>query len=222
MRILVCIKDHKYREKIKQCIQSVEYNEEVSIETYTTFPTGQRKYDMAFLDIRIDEKRVFDVGVRLYQMNRCINFYMYDNYQYIHKFFVSYGFQYILRNEDDLIIDELKRAYQNYLDIHCLVILTNEKHQYSFYPRDIQYIEDDHHYMKVVIGNHQYEGIIDDYEIIKKRLITHHFIQVHPCYLVNAGYIMEYKSHEIIMKNFHLIPSYLQNSDIMKAVVKAF
>ncbi|MCD7809023.1 MAG: hypothetical protein LUH02_06755, partial [Erysipelotrichaceae bacterium] len=82
--------------------------------------------------------------------------------------------------------------------------------------------EDDHQYMKVVIGNHQYEGIIDDYEIIKKRLLTHHFIQVHPHYFVNAMYIMEYKSHEIIMKNFHSIPSHIPNSDIMKAVLKAF
>ncbi|MCD7809024.1 MAG: hypothetical protein LUH02_06760, partial [Erysipelotrichaceae bacterium] len=139
MRIIICVKDNKYREKIKQFIQSNVYEEEVYIEAYTTFPTGQRKYDIAFLDIRIDEKRVFDVGVRLYQMNQCIIFYMYDSYQYIHEFFEYFGFQYVLNNEDDLIIDELKRAYQNYLDIHCLVILTNEKHQYSFYPRDIQY-----------------------------------------------------------------------------------
>ncbi|MCD7948847.1 MAG: hypothetical protein LUG12_01115 [Erysipelotrichaceae bacterium] len=171
MRVLVCIKDHKYRDNIICIIQSVTYNEEVFIEAYTTFPTGQRKYDIAFLDIRIDAKRVFDVGVRLYQMNQCINFYMYDNFKYIHEFFACYGFQYLLKNDNHIIFEELERAYQNYLDIHCLVIVKKENHQYSFQPCDIQYIEDNHRYMKVIVGNNQYEGIIDNYEIIKKRLI---------------------------------------------------
>ncbi|MCD8029223.1 MAG: LytTR family transcriptional regulator DNA-binding domain-containing protein, partial [Erysipelotrichaceae bacterium] len=93
-----------------------------------------------------------------------------------------------------------------------------------FNPRNIQYIEYYNHHMKVVVGNDRYEGMIDDYNIITKRLEYNHFIQAHPHYLVNAAYIIEYKSHEIRMKNLDILPTTLRNIDIKRAImsVKSF
>ncbi len=219
MKILVCAKDKKYQEKIIELIQEMECEEELVIESSTTLLSNRRKYDIAFLDLRIDAKKAFAMGIKLYDMNHCVNFYMYDDLTYIHDFFNAQGFQYLLNDQDDLIKDELQRAYECYLDFHCKIILKVEHKVMVFNPRNVQYIEYYNHHMKVVVGNKKYIGIIDDYDAIKKRLLGLHYLQVHPHYLVNVAYILEYKSHEIRMKNLDFLPTTIRNIDIQRAIL---
>ncbi|MCD7840588.1 MAG: hypothetical protein LUG46_08200 [Erysipelotrichaceae bacterium] len=219
MKILVCAKDKKYQDRIIELIQSIECEERLEIESSTTLLSNRRKYDIAFLDLRIDAKKAFAMGIKLYEMNHCVNFYMYDDLSYIHDFFNAWGFQYLLNDQDDLIKDELQRAYKRYLDVHCKVILRDEHQVMIFNPCNVQYIEDYNHHMKVAVGNEKYIGVIDDYEVIKKQLIELHYLQSHPHYLVNVAYIMEYKSHEIRMKNLDFLPTTLRNIDIQRAIL---
>lgn len=222
MRILICCKDRQCCKNLVRLIQLMEWKEETFIETYSTFPMSQRKYDLAFLDLRIDGQKAFGTGKKLYMMNHCMSLYMYDDYSYLHEFFDANGFQYLLKNEDELVIDELNRAHECYLAMQCKVVLKMTDQKMVFHPCNIQYIEHYKDYMKIVTDHHRYEGFIDDYETIKKHLKKHYFIQVHPHYYVNANDIMEYKSHEIRMKNSDFLPTTLRNSDIMRAVMEAF
>ncbi|MCD8028492.1 MAG: hypothetical protein LUF02_07510, partial [Erysipelotrichaceae bacterium] len=126
MKVLICVKDKKYQSRIIELIQSMKCEEQIVIESYTTLLSNQRKYDIAFFDLGIDAKKAFTIGKNLYKINHCVNFYMYDDFTYVHEFFDACGFQYLLKDQDDLIQDELSRAYEDYLNSHCKVILKNK------------------------------------------------------------------------------------------------
>ncbi|MCD7893557.1 MAG: hypothetical protein LUG60_07645 [Erysipelotrichaceae bacterium] len=221
MKILICVKDKKSQIKIIRLIQLMKCEEKVDLECRATLHVKKWKYNIAFIDLGMDNHRAFKLGRKLYKLNHCATFYMFKDFTYIHEFFHAGGFHRILNDGEPLDLEKLKCAYEYYLCVSCKVVLKVHNKNFMFNPSHIQYIEHYKRYMMIVIERNRYKGFIENYEIIMKRLKIFHFFPSHPHYYLNPRFILEYQFHKIWMHNNDYLPTTLRNIDIKRAVMEA-
>lgn len=230
MRILMCLEDEVYMEKLAGIIRELPCHEKVYIDSFSDvkgvdYRLRYEEYDMAFIENRVHRESGTELGKRMNErLPECIIFYVGDDLEYMHEVFIVKGFQLIVKGVDDHNIEnEFERALEVYKQKTIQIPFLNLNFEkYSFIPSEIIYIETGSVPTKVMTTHGAFYGEFKDLSEVKLTLTRYEFFQVHQNFFVNLDYIDCIKLGEVGLKNGEWIPTSVLDKKTVSAAIQQF
>lgn len=163
---------------------------------------SHKKYDIYFLDIKMDKLNGIDVARRIRLVNeKAIIIFITGFKDYVFDAFDVEAFHYLLKpvNEDKLneILHSIMIKFQKK---DKFIIVKTNKQSNKIHLNDILYIESNQRKLKV----HTTYDIIEYYyklSDIEQELCNDNFFKCHKSYIVNLKHVQSYDSVSVTLKN---------------------
>lgn len=212
MNILICDDEHIYVQNIKKHVSNYfdEKRRQVSIDDYvsgTDILNNLKYYDIAFLDIEIDDVNGIEVANALKKINPNIIVFFITAYQsYLDEAMDLYAFRYLSKPLNvSRMYSGLDKAIK-LIDNSLLEVIIREKKTISkIYANDIIYVEIIGRFTKVITKNVAFETE-NDMNYWNEKLIAYCFFKTHKSFIINANYITKYERNHVILNNNYYIP----------------
>mgnify|MGYP003375050137 CR=1 FL=1 len=212
MRILVCDDEPFWVNRITQLLHNYPDHKftiiSSSIEKDIISIVTHEKFDLAYLDILLQDINGIDIAKTLIKVNPLCLIIFVTNYQeYVSDAFTLKVFQYLFKPIDEkLFYHELHRAYQKYKTLSAFYpINTTEGKQY-IQPTKIMYIETYYKTISIICEHETYKSHIKNLKYLKTFFHEYDFGQTHQSYYVNMNHIQKLQRHFLILHNGLTIP----------------
>lgn len=214
MNILICDDDAQYAEDVRQHVEQYmrEHSLEPSVFTTTDPKSILRRntvYDLAFLDIRMQEVNGISVARELKRRNNKVLLFFitaFNSYQdtamdmrafrFFEKPFdpqrlyngLDRALEYIDRVYVDVYVRDADERVQKRIPINDIVLVKTENRKTYLRTKDTEYVT---------------YGSLDEWE---EKLATRYFYRVHQSYLVNLHYVTEYQHTQLYLRDTIRVP----------------
>lgn len=208
---LICDDDNKCGDIILRCL--LKYCEERNITCfYDLFNNGQEaldsthSYNIAFLDIEIDDVSGLEIAKKLKENNKNIIIFFITEYdKYIDDAMDLFALRFIKKPLDyQRFYTGLDKAIELINDETIELFLKDANTVQKIKAKDIIYIETDDHKVKIVttMGVFYSSDLIDYWE---KKLTHISFYRIHKSYILNLDYIDQYTRNEVKLTTGEII-----------------
>lgn len=209
---LICDDEHTCNENIIKYLK--KYCEEHNIEYfYDSFDNAEAAinskspYNIAFLDIEIDEKTGLEVAEHLKNKNKNIIIFFITNHEKYMDDAMDYLALRFLKKPLNYsrFYSGLDRAVELINDISLDIYIKDSSKIIKTNANDVLYVETLSHKTKIVTVNGIYysKELIDNWQ---KELTASYFYRVHKSFIINLNYIKNYKRDEVLLTNNEIIP----------------
>ena len=212
MNIVVC-DDQKeqltwIKETLDEYLSLQEEIEHYDIETYTKTQDFinhlfGKMYDIAFLDIEIDENNGLELAKLIKDENpNCLIIFITSYQSYICSAFEIEAFQYMRKPiQKEFFLKELKRIIETYKKRNFKFIFQTKQGKIILKTKDILYIETYYRHLNIVTCDKVYTANIKQKNQLLQKLQSLNFIKVQRSYLVNMNNIYRITKNQIFLKN---------------------
>ncbi len=223
MRILICDDDKTCADDIKSQIDLFLSENNLSADCYTFYSgeeliTTDESYDIAFLDIRINEISGIDIGKRLKANNENIIIFIVTAYdKYLDEAMDLNVLRFLQKPiNNDRLYAGLKRAV-SLIDNTCVEVLVKDGEGVANIPiSSILYVEIVGRKIKVVTKDNEYMTSTK-INFWQERLVATFFYQVHKSFIINLKYVTNYQKDIVTMKNGDTVPvSFRKQTDFQR------
>lgn len=208
---LICDDDNKCGDIILEYL--LQYCEEKNITCfYDLFDNGQKalestkSYNIAFLDIEIDDISGLEIAKKLKENNKNIIIFFITEYEkYIDDAMDLFALRFIKKPLDyQRFYIGLDKAVELINDETIELFLKDANTVQKITAKDIIYLETDNRKVKIVttMGVFYSSDLIDYWE---KKLTHISFYRIHKSYILNLDYIEQYKRSEVKLTTGEII-----------------
>lgn len=166
------------------------------------------RYDVAYLDISIDDMASYDVISEIKKLNKgCLIIFMTEEYRYIYDLFDTRIFHYLYKPIEN---QQFKTIFMKLIEIYkknnATFLFNTATGKTAFVPDDILYIETYYDNLKIITKNKSYFSNIKNAKYIKESLKNYNFLQIHQSYYVNMKMIFKLDKECIRLVNGEELP----------------
>lgn len=230
MNILICDDEQFYIDKIIERINEYTPKEyPVSIFSYKQRQEiieniDIRLYDIAFLDIELDDCNGIQLANQLQILNpHCIIIFITNYPQYVTEAFHLNTYQYLLKPlDEDTFLREYRHVLDTYSKIQSKCYFNTNEGKILFHPLDIMYIETYYHEIRIVTTNRVFLSDIKNKDHIIKSLENHDFIKIHQSFYVNLNYVSVVHRNHLILYNREHLPISIPRRNYVKKAFQQF
>lgn len=173
---------------------------------------SDKTYNIAFLDIEINNISGLDIAKRLKEKNKNVIIFFITEYEkYIDDAMDLFALRFIKKPLDySRFYNGLDKAIDLINEDDVEFYIKDSNTVLRIKSKDIVYIETLDHKTKVVTSNHIYysSNLIEYWQ---KKLTHISFYRVHKSYIVNLDYVDEYKRNEVKLTNGEIVPISYRN-----------
>lgn len=212
MNIVICedqeVVLQDIEDRVKNCLNEYLVGEEHHVYTFTTpqeliESLNQQIYDIAYLDIELNEINGIDLGVILKEVNpHCLITFITNYDQYIHDAFILDVVQYLQKPlNDDIFKKVFQKSIKLYKSRNFKLLFHTNKGNTILRTKEILYIETYYRQIKIVTLNETYYTNIKQKESLYKTLKTLNFLKVQRSFIVNMNYISRFTKKSVVLTN---------------------
>lgn len=221
MKIVICDDEKNNIDELKKYIPCGG----VCIYEYTSpeeLLDSDETFDIAFLDIEMNEHSGFDIAEHIYNKNSdCIISFYSNHAQYAVKGYKYHIYRYILKDEPELIKRRtINEVFEEYGRRYKTAEISNGNERISIRLRDIYYIES----LRKQTTIHLADKEISCYSPLKNfesDYAKYGFVRIHKSYIVNADRISSVVSgRELMLDNGVVLPVGRKYSESLKKTMR--
>lgn len=229
MKICICDDSLDIHTNIKKKLHNklwstdpFEITDLFSGEDLIDFYKNQKKFDIIFLDIEMNNINGIDTACKIRKYDsKAIIIFISNHTQYILDAFRAEALHFIVKPIKDYEFEDVfTRAINKYNLTHSFMALTWHSDRHTVLVDDIIYVEGYHRHLTF----HTKEGVFDSLGKINDILSTlepHGFIKIHQGFIVNLSCIRHItKSDVILCDNSKVMMSVRKRSDTIRAYDK--
>lgn len=213
MNILVCDENTDYVDRVIHQLRDYTKEESkaflrgLSTKREILNETKINKYDIAFLDTKIDSLSGIDIAITLLAKNpECLIVFIARDYSCVTEAFSIKAFQYIHKPIDEKCFENIfYNVLEAYKKTQLHAFNTSEGKKY-FYPHNILYLETYYGNIKIITEHRAYFSNIKNLNKLREYLADFDFHQVHQSYFVNLHHIGRIYNDHILMSNGEITP----------------
>jgi len=216
MRVAICDDEKVFVDFIKNKI--CDYKAEIFAYTNgNDLINDNDNFDIAFLDIEMDEINGFQVAKKIHETNKkCILVFFTTHIEFAIRGYEFNAFRYILKQESQQIIDrQIMAVFKEYYRKNKSIQISYKGITSNVFLNDIIYIET----FGRISTMHTIHTSYQWYEKLKSfegNFGTYGFVRCHRSYLVNLDFVKSITIDKLILYNDKIIPigrSYRKNTE---------